>query len=236
MSDEIEVHLNTRDCEPMQPETAAALARVFKEVHKQMSTACCWTDKADFMERKYGSDSPQHLDAMAANSTCMLTAGHEGAHEWTLDSKIELAFSAREMNEMENLRDTVDKLRYAACDPNSPIYGSDMVPWIDDVTTAWLQEHPEDDDTPLTAEYLRSLGFIDHGSFGLSLEFKKAYGDDTATFRLVASDWPNLAEGCCWEIYCKSIECEEEGTMLPCEPTTRGQLRKLCSLLGIKLN
>ena len=33
----IEVHLNTRDCEPMQPETAEALARVFRTLHEQYS-------------------------------------------------------------------------------------------------------------------------------------------------------------------------------------------------------
>ena len=33
----IEVHLNTRDCEPMTPETAAALARVFKATYEQLA-------------------------------------------------------------------------------------------------------------------------------------------------------------------------------------------------------
>lgn len=52
------------------------------------------------------------------------------------------------MKDAAEIRATVDKLRLAACDPDSPIYGSDLVPWIDDLTTAWLAEHddPELDD------------------------------------------------------------------------------------------
>ena len=33
------VHLNTRGCKPMQPETLAALARVFRAVYDQAVTA-----------------------------------------------------------------------------------------------------------------------------------------------------------------------------------------------------
>ena len=38
-----------------------------------------------------------------------------------------------------DVQSSADKLRRAACDPNSPIYGSNLVPWIDDVTTEYTQ-------------------------------------------------------------------------------------------------
>jgi hypothetical protein len=35
----------------------------------------------------------------------------------------------------EQLRRDIDKLRAAACDPDGPLYGSNLVPLIDDITT-----------------------------------------------------------------------------------------------------
>lgn len=39
----------------------------------------------------------------------------------------------------DDLRDKIDRLRMAACDPDGPLYGSDLVPLIDDVTTELLR-------------------------------------------------------------------------------------------------
>lgn len=40
----VEVHLNTRSCEPMKPETAEALAAMFKAAHEQLSRAAAADD------------------------------------------------------------------------------------------------------------------------------------------------------------------------------------------------
>lgn len=97
---------------------------------------------------------------------------------------------------------------------------------------------PDDADEPITEEWLRSVGFTEdeeeYGKYGLGISRRKSYGEDTMTFKLIAADFPNLLE-CCWEVRSRSIEVEEEGCLIPCEPQTRGELRRLCSALGIPL-
>jgi hypothetical protein len=92
-----------------------------------------------------------------------------------------------------------------------------------------------DDGDAVTEDWLRSVGFTETSdNDALRLEFRKPYGEDTAVFHLQCSDRHNLLD-CPWEIWVQSIECEREGAMLPCEPQTRGQLRRLCEALGVPL-
>jgi hypothetical protein len=42
----------------------------------------------------------------------------------------------------DEMRDKCDYLRLAACDPDGPLYGSDLVPVIDDLTTFWRSALP----------------------------------------------------------------------------------------------
>jgi len=53
----VEVHLNTRDCEPMQPETAEALATMFKVVHDQFQEVT-----EEWLVEKFGKDRTFVLD------------------------------------------------------------------------------------------------------------------------------------------------------------------------------
>lgn len=97
-----------------------------------------------------------------------------------------------------------------------------------------LAEHPADDGEPITKEWLKSLGFSDSG-YSFIITGEKDYGEDVARFRLACNgdDWTD--GNCSWEFHLRSIELEEQGGMLPCEPKTRGDLRRLCRALGIEL-
>lgn len=97
-----------------------------------------------------------------------------------------------------------------------------------------LAEHPADDGEPITKEWLKSLGFSDSG-YSFIITGEKDYGEDVARFRLACNgdDWTD--GNCSWEFHLRSIELEEQGGMLPCEPKTRGDLRRLCRALGVTL-
>ncbi len=98
---------------------------------------------------------------------------------------------------------------------------------------AYLAEHPTDDGSELTEGYLKSLGFERDG-FSMRLRFSKAYGDDICTFELVVSDVPNLLDST-WEMWATSCELSREGSLLPCEPKSRGELRLLLKSLGVEV-
>ncbi len=76
------------------------------------------------------------------------------------------------------------------------------------LATAYLAEHPADDGEPITAEWLRSVGFVAHKPDGL----------------------PAYAVLPCVYIRLDGGELELDG--IPLDFSTRGQLRRLCAALG----
>lgn len=53
----------------------------------------CWQDKQSWIEREYGSLSPEMMASLfKPSATCLLADGHKEPHEWTDDSEIEVQF------------------------------------------------------------------------------------------------------------------------------------------------
>ncbi len=48
----------------------------------------CWADKVSQFE----PSTPEWLEALENNGTCLLPAGHEGPHEWTPDQEVVVQF------------------------------------------------------------------------------------------------------------------------------------------------
>lgn len=96
------------------------------------------------------------------------------------------------------------------------------------LSRAWLAER---DSTPIDESWLRSIGFVDRGKFALSL---KVNDEEACTFALSCSDFQNIP--CPWEIWNELDDnTPSEGAGLPCQPETRGHVRRLAAALGIAL-
>lgn len=56
----------------------------------------CWKGKREYMEKKHGWLSTQHLATFldGGDGTCMKERGHRGPHRWTPDSQIVVTFRA----------------------------------------------------------------------------------------------------------------------------------------------
>ena len=54
----------------------------------------CWQDKEEWIIRKYGEYSDEHLAMIADDefAICMLPRCHDGPHEWTPDDEIVVHF------------------------------------------------------------------------------------------------------------------------------------------------
>jgi len=56
-----------------------------KELH-------CWKSGLEAAEEAHGFSSDEWAEALGEPGTCMLLDGHDGPHEWTPDSRIEIHF------------------------------------------------------------------------------------------------------------------------------------------------
>ena len=55
----------------------------------------CWKDEGEDLEERFGFHSPEHLRIYEGpGGTCLLSAGHEGPHEFTPDTDVGVSFSA----------------------------------------------------------------------------------------------------------------------------------------------
>lgn len=98
------------------------------------------------------------------------------------------------------------------------------------VARAHVAEHSADDGQLLTEAWLISAGFVKRGLYALARTIETA----TCTFVLSCADYENLP--CCWEMWNEFDDnTEPEGSCLPCQPKTRGEVRRLCEALGIEL-
>jgi hypothetical protein len=84
---------------------------------------------------------------------------------------------------------------------------------------------------PIDEAWLLSQGFVQFKD-ELSLAWSKPYGEDTAEFCLSVMIHDGITDAI-WELSCQSIELPMETCMMPCQPTTRSQLRDLLAALGV---
>lgn len=96
----------------------------------------------------------------------------------------------------------------------------DLIEWLCDRR---LAEHPADSDEPLTAEWLRSVGFKPDNDEDY-LWINNGWRSDT----LPPFDFRIWGHGRC-------DLADEDGCILLIPPKTRGDLRRLCRALGIEL-
>jgi len=77
---------------------------------------------------------------------------------------------------------------------------------------AYLREHPSDDDTPIDEAWLRSVGFAERPEYPCGIWL------DGLRYMPKHKNW----------LWCETI-------MARCTVCTRGELRRLCSALGVTL-
>ncbi len=122
--------------------------------------------------------------------------------------------------------------------PNS---GRDLTPFEDDafaVATAWQLDHEADDAEPVTAEWLKAVGFTDDPDLWFVRDHHG--GQAEAMFAPAADpEYPssrgvmNTGDG--WGFYLTDADGFDGSQNYVCEVPTRGHVRRLCAALGVEL-
>ncbi len=96
---------------------------------------------------------------------------------------------------------------------------------------AWLAEHRDDDEEPVTTEWLEMVGFSSPGAFG-QLKRLPAMGE----YRPVELYIEKHADGGWWAKLFQGIDDIDHNFISITSKTynTRGELRALCRALGVK--
>ena len=133
---------------------------------------------------------------------------------------------------MADIKAAAGRLRKAAtqkgCPWEHPVYqnstsiNSPRLQWDGDLWAVYLAEHPADDDEPVTAEWLESVGWEAYPDTG-----NRMWHSRSAT--LIMIDLRNPGET--WLCHGSSAHGWDYIT----KSTTRGDVRRLCSALGIQL-
>lgn len=93
---------------------------------------------------------------------------------------------------------------------------------------AYLAEHPADDAEPVTAEWLRSVGFCREMQPASSNNLTIRHGS------AIVTRWMNSDNVPRWSV--RMYADETPDWVPPCiQPKTRGDVRRLCKALGIEL-
>jgi hypothetical protein len=105
---------------------------------------------------------------------------------------------------------------------------------FDQILTVADQAARELDSEPVSEEWLRSVGFEKFGMSSLRIEAPSQLPEGVARFYLNCTKYMNILGP--WELWnCFDDTAQPVGVCLPCVPKTRGDVIRLCSVLGIEL-